>query len=83
MADIHDKEREQERERLRKLEEKDLEVERNRGPRPLEGFSGAHTSWTGYQDDDAAAELHADDARKAEQASEEQVKRLEAPPKEE
>jgi hypothetical protein len=82
MAGIHDKERAQERERLRKLEEKDREVERNRGPRPLEGFSGAHTSWTGYQDDRAAEEVHADDARKSDEASEEQVKRLEAPPKE-
>ncbi len=69
--------REHERARLREKELKDLEVERNRGPRPLEGLSsGGHTTWTGLQDDAAAAEVHANDAEKAERASEEQVRRL-------
>jgi hypothetical protein len=70
--------REHERARLREKELKDLEVERNRGPRPLEGLSsGGHTTWTGQQDDAAAAEVHAHDAEEAEAASEEQVRRLE------
>lgn len=69
--------REHERARLREKELKDLEVERNRGPRPLEGLSsGGHTTWTGQQDDAAAAVVHAHDAEEAEAASEEQVRRL-------
>ena len=69
---------EHERARLREKEKKDLEVERNRGPRPLEGLSsGGHTTWTGQQDDAAAAEVHAHDAEEAMAASEEQVRRLE------
>ncbi len=74
MADIHDKERERERQRLRELELKDLEVEANRGPRPLEGFAGGHTTWTGQQDDAAAAEVHARDAEEAWAASERQAR---------
>ena len=69
---------EHERARLREKEQKDLEVERNRGPRPLEGLSsGGHTTWTGQQDDAAAAEVHAHDAEEAMAASEAQVRRLE------
>ncbi len=45
------------------------------GPRPLEGFAGGHSTWTGQQDDAAAAEVHADDARRSIEDSEEQVKR--------
>ena len=72
--------REHERARLREKELKDLEVERNRGPRPLEGLSsGGHTTWTGQQDDTVAAEVHGHDAADAEAASEEQVRRLEGP----
>lgn len=53
-------------------------MERNRGPRPLEGLSsGGHTTWTGQQDDSVAAEVHGHDAADAEAASEEQVRRLE------
>ncbi|MRI89293.1 hypothetical protein FGE12_14145 [Aggregicoccus sp. 17bor-14] len=71
--------REHERARLREKELKDLEVERNRGPRPLEGLSsGGHTTWTGQQDDRAAAEVHGHDREDAEAASEEQVRRLDA-----
>jgi hypothetical protein len=73
---LHQREREQERERLRELEAKDLEVEATRGPRPLEGYAGGHTTWTGKQDDEAAAEVHAHDAEAAWAASEEQVARL-------
>ncbi len=53
----HQREREQERERLREQEEKDLEVEARRGPRPLEGFAGGHTTWTGELDVAAGALL--------------------------
>jgi hypothetical protein len=70
----HQREREQERERLRQQEEKDLEVEARRGPRPLEGFAGGHTTWTGQQDDEAAAEVHARDAMESWQASEQQAR---------
>ena len=73
---VSEKERERERERLRNEEQKDLEVENNRGPRPLEGFAGGHTSWTASQDDEEAAKVHADDDAKARKLSEEQVERL-------
>lgn len=75
----HQREREQERERLREQEEKDLEVESRRGPRPLEGFAGGHTTWTGSQDDEAAARVHARDADESWEASERQA-RLEPEP---
>ncbi|NNB84063.1 hypothetical protein HJC10_04670 [Corallococcus exiguus] len=74
----HEHEREQERERLREQEQKDLEVESHRGARPLEGFAGGHTTWTGDQDDAAAARLHAGDAEASWEASERQA-RLEPP----
>ena len=73
---LHQRERHQERERLRELEAKDLEVEAQRGPRPLEGFAGGHTTWTSKQDDEAAAEVHAHDAEAAWAASQDQVARL-------
>lgn len=73
---LHQHEREQERKRLRELEAKDLEVEAKRGPRPLEGFAGGHTTWASQQDDVAAAELHAHDAEQSLADSEEQVARL-------
>lgn len=75
----HQREREQERQRLREQEEKDLEVEARRGARPLEGFAGGHTTWTGLQDDEAAAQVHARDADESWQASERQA-RLEPEP---
>jgi hypothetical protein len=75
----HQREREQERQRLREQEEKDLKVEASRGPRPLEGFAGGHTTWTGDQDDETAARVHARDSMESWQASEQQA-RLEPVP---
>lgn len=73
---MHQREREQERERLRELEAKDLEVEAKRGPRPLEGYAGGHTTWESKQDDAAAAQVHAHDAEDSWAESQEQVARL-------
>ncbi len=70
----HQREREQERQRLQEQEEKDLEVEARRGPRPLEGFAGGHTTWTGAQDDEAASRVHARDAQESWEASERQAR---------
>jgi hypothetical protein len=70
----HQREREQERQRLREQETKDLEVEAQRGPRPLEGFAGGHTTWTGQQDDAAASQVHARDAEASWEASERQAR---------
>ncbi|MDY7229710.1 hypothetical protein [Hyalangium rubrum] len=75
----HQREREQERERLRDQEQQDLKVEAQRGTRPLEGFAGGHTTWTGQQDDEAAAQVHARDAQESLEASERQA-RLEPEP---
>lgn len=66
----HQREREQERQRLREQAQKDLEVEARHEPRPLEGFAGGHTTWTGQQDDEAAARVHARDAEESRAASE-------------
>jgi hypothetical protein len=79
MEKQHQREREQERQRLREQEQKDLEVEAHRGPRPLEGFAGGHTTWTGQQDDEAASRVHARDATESWEASERQA-RLEPEP---
>ncbi|HVG57813.1 MAG TPA: hypothetical protein VNA24_04615 [Hyalangium sp.] len=79
MEKQHQREREQERQRLREQEQKDLEVEAQRGPRPLEGFAGGHTTWTGQQDDEAASRVHARDAAESWEASERQA-RLEPEP---
>lgn len=73
---LHQHERERERQRLRELEAKDLEVEAKRGTRPLEGYAGGHTSWASKQDDEAAAEVHAHDAKDSWEESQEQVARL-------
>lgn len=70
----HQREREQERQRLREQERKDLEVEAQRGPRPLEGFAGGHTTWTGQQDDEVASHVHARDADASWEASERQAR---------
>lgn len=59
MKKLHQRERDQEKHRLRELEAKDLEVEAARGPRPLEGFAGGHTTWASMQDDEAAREEYA------------------------
>lgn len=71
--DPMEKQRQAEKERWKEREKKDLEVERNRGPRPLEGFAGGHTTWTGQQDDAAASEVHAGDREASERLSEEQA----------
>jgi hypothetical protein len=73
---LHQHEREEERRRLRELEARDLEVEAQRGPRPLEGYAGGHTTWASKQDDEAAAEVHANDARDSWEESQQQVARL-------
>jgi hypothetical protein len=70
----HQREREQERQRLREQERKDLEVEAQRGPRPLEGFAGGHTTWTGQQDDEAAAQMHAQDDEASWEARKQQAR---------
>ena len=53
---LHQRERGQEVRRLRELEAKNLEVEAEHGPRPLEGFAAGHTTWSSMQDDEAARE---------------------------
>ncbi|MFL5318024.1 MAG: hypothetical protein ACJ790_00105 [Myxococcaceae bacterium] len=73
MAEFKDPIRDQEIRRWKEREKKDLEVEHNKGPRPLEGFSGGHTTWTGDQDDAAARTVHAHDEEKSEELSEEQA----------
>ena len=80
MSKLHQRQREQERQRLRELEAKDLDVETRRGPRPLEGFAGGHTTWTGKQlDEDTAAEEPGAEARRSPSESEARGTRLEAP----
>ena len=73
--DSNEKQRRRELELRRKQEEKDLETERTIGQRPLEGFSGGHTSWTGDQDDAAAGEVYGNDERVSRARSEAQVPR--------
>ena len=71
--------RQRELELRRENEQKDLETERTIGERPLEGLSGAHTSWTGEQDD-AQRSVHEDDEARSRQASEEQIPALSMDP---
>jgi hypothetical protein len=71
--DSNEKQRRRELELRREQEQKDLETERTIGQRPLEGFSGAHTTWTGQQDEDAAPEVHGDDERESRERSERQI----------
>jgi hypothetical protein len=68
-------ERENERDlaRRRAQELKDLETESDHGERPLEGFSGARTTWTEDQDEAAAPEVHGGDEATSRQASLDQV----------
>ncbi|MHB8879688.1 MAG: hypothetical protein ACYC8T_38860 [Myxococcaceae bacterium] len=68
-----EKQRKRERERWLEQEKKDLEVEKKRGPRPLEGFAGGHTTWTGEQNDAAAPKVHSEDLRKSLEASQKQA----------
>jgi hypothetical protein len=58
--------------RRRQNEIKDLETEADHSERPLEGFSGAHTTWTGDQDD-AQASVHEHDEERSEEASRAQI----------
>lgn len=74
--DSNEKQRRRELELRRVQEEKDLETERTIGKRPLEGFSGGHTSWTGDQDDAAAREVYANDERISRARSKAQVPKL-------
>lgn len=78
--DSNEKQRRRELELRREQEQKDLETERTIGQRPLEGLSGAHTSWTGDQDDGAAREVHGDDERASRELSESQIPKLPDPP---
>ncbi len=71
--DSNEKQRRRELELRREQEQKDLEPEATIGPRPLEGFSGAHTTWTGQQDDASAPAEHGDDERDSREASRRQV----------
>jgi hypothetical protein len=70
--DSNERQRRRELALRRENEEKDLEVERKIGPRPLEGLSGAHTTWTGEQDDTQRA-VHEDDEARSRRASEAQI----------
>jgi hypothetical protein len=74
--DSNEKQRRRELEQRRKNEEKDLEVERTPGPRPLEGLAGGHTTWTGAQDDRAAPLVHGNDEDASRRRSEEQVEKI-------
>ncbi len=59
--------------RRREQELKDLETESTVGARPLEGFSGAHTTWTGEQDEKDAGDVHGADEARSRELSREQV----------
>jgi hypothetical protein len=74
--DANERQRQRELELRRENEEKDLEVERTPGARPLEGLSGAHTTWTGEQDERSAREEHGHDEEVSRRASEEQVRAI-------
>ena len=68
-----DRENERDLARRREQELKDLDTEQDHGPRPLEGLSGAHTTWTEEQDEAAAAQVHGNDEAESERRSLEQV----------
>jgi hypothetical protein len=70
--DSNEKQRRRELRLRRENERKDLEVERTIGPRPLEGLSGAHTTWTGEQDDRQRG-AHSGDEEASRRASEAQI----------
>jgi hypothetical protein len=71
--DPMERQRQRELELRREQELKDLETEADHGPRPLEGLSGAPTTWTQDQDELAASEVHADDEAASVARSREQV----------
>ncbi len=70
MTDPADRMRQRELERRRENELKDLETEDDHRERPLEGMSGAHTTWTPDQGDGAP---HEHDEAESRAASEAQV----------
>jgi hypothetical protein len=70
--DPSERQRRRELQARRENEKKDLEVERKIGPRPLEGLSGAHTTWTGEQDDRERA-VHEGDEERSRRSSEAQA----------
>lgn len=69
----NEKQRQRELELRREQEEKDLETERTIGPRPLEGLSHAHTTWTPDQDERQAPQVHGQDEKRSREASEHQI----------
>ncbi len=73
MTDPEGRMRERELERRRENELKDLDVEADHSERPLEGLSGAETTWTQDQDDTDAARVHGHDEQQSEAASRAQV----------
>ncbi len=73
MGEPSDPVRARELERRRENELKDLEVEATHGQRPLEGLSGAPTTWTQQQDEAAAQAAHGHDEAESVRRSEEQV----------
>jgi len=70
MTDPADRMRQRELERRRENELKDLETEDDHSERPLEGLSGAPTTWTPDQGDGAP---HEDDEARSRADSEAQV----------
>jgi hypothetical protein len=71
--DSNEKQRRRELELRREQEQKDITTEGTIGPRPLEGFSGAHTTWTGEQDDRSADAEHGHDEERSEELSRRQI----------
>jgi hypothetical protein len=71
--DSNERQRRRELALRREQERKDLDTESTIGQRPLEGFSHAHTTWTGEQDDAAAPAEHGDDERESHERSVRQV----------
>ncbi len=71
--DPSERQRERELAIRREQELKDLETESDHSERPLEGLSGAPTTWTQDQDEAAAPEVHAGDEAASEARSREQV----------
>jgi hypothetical protein len=70
MTDPADRMRQRELERRRENELEDLKTESDHSQRPLEGLSGAPTTWTQDQGDGAA---HEGDEARSRAASEAQV----------
>ena len=69
----HDPQRDRELALRRENEKKDLEVESDHSERPLEGLSGAGTTWTDEQDDREAGRVHGDDEARSQARSAAQI----------